>query len=451
MHDFGWNQIGAAEKQTILSGFSAGEALGGPYHMEIHPTDRCDIACRFCSTQKLRSRSELTTEAIDRILSQAIDAGVRSVSISGGGEPLVGGAGRHIIARLAEHNLPIAHITTNGLGLDREVSAALISGGCDQIRISLNVADRDDYSRMMGVGPACFDRVVENIRRLVAMKKGHPQTTVIVQFLTDHHNFRSVPEMYRFGRSLGVDKMLFNGLSYVEPPDRMRETEVSELVEFYRRILEEDEYRFIIGIHSYELDLADQLHTIEARIGARRNSRSQLRRLTDYLARREAPRRTLDHRRWMKARSGSRTMAALHGEPCLMPWYSMIIRADGSVPPCCALQHSSVATVEDRDLMSIWRGSTMATLRRQLRAAALGQTYAPLIDHPADQICAVGAGSEFQCPFKATFYRHDLPFSRRLADVVEDSRAHAVALRNDAAVVGRQSATHASNGYPRLS
>ena len=292
MHDYGWNHIGAAEKQTILSGFATGNALGGPYHMEIHPTDRCDIACRFCSTAKLRSRSELTIGVIERVLSQAIDAGVRSVSISGGGEPLVGGVGRHIITRLAERRVPVAHITTNGLGLDREVSDALITGGCDQIRISLNVADGDDYSRMMGVGSACFDRVVENIRRLAVMKKSHPQTTIIVQFLVDRHNYRSVPEMYRLGRSLGVDKMLFNGLSYVEAADRMDESEVSALIGLYGRILEEDEYRFIIGIHSYEHDLADQLHTIEARIGARRNNRSQLRRLTDFIARGQTPPQT---------------------------------------------------------------------------------------------------------------------------------------------------------------
>lgn len=363
----------------------------------------------------------------------------------------MGGAGRHIIAHLAEQNVPVAHITTNGLGLDREVSAALISGGCDQIRISLNVADRDDYSRMMGVGPACFDRVAENIRRLVAMKKGHPQTTIIVQFLTDRHNYRSVPEMYRFGRSLGVDKMLFNGLSYVDPADRMDEAEVAALIEFYRQILEEDEYRFVIGVHSYELDLADQLHTIEARIGARRNARSRFQRLTDYVARQESPRTTIAHRKWMKARSGSRTMSALHGEPCLLPWYSMIIRADGSVPPCCALQHSSVATVEERDLTSIWHGAGMTALRRQLRAAALGHQYESMAEHPADQICAVGTGSEFQCPFKATFYRHDLPFSRRLAGVVEDTRTHAVALRSDASVVGPQSENHNNDRVPGLS
>lgn len=431
MHDYGWNHLGAREKQTILSGFEAGEALGGPYHIEIHPTDRCDIACRFCSTQKLRSRAELTKDTVDRLLAQAVSAGVRSVSISGGGEPLVGDAGRHIITRLGERGVPVAHITTNGVGLDREVCNALVSGRCDQVRISLNVADRDDYSRMMGVGPACFDRVVANIRRLVSMMKGRPQTTIIVQFLVDRYNFRSIPQMYRLGRSMGVDKMLFNGLSYVEAADRMDEAEFSTLIELYSRILKDDEYRFIIGIHSYERDLSSELHAIEARIGARRNSRSQLKRLTDFIARGQSPRKTLQHRRWMKARSGSRTMAALHGEPCLLPWYSMIIRADGSVPSCCALQHRSVASVEERDLASIWRGSRMTALRHQLQAAALGQPHEFIADHPADRICSAAEGGDFQCPFKATFYRHDLRFSRRLAEVVEHARPHPAVLGGD--------------------
>lgn len=444
MHDYGWNHIGAREKQTILSGFESGETLGGPYHMEIHPTDRCDIACRFCSTQKLRSRTELTRGTVDRLLDQAVTAGVRSVSISGGGEPLVGDIGRHVITRLAEHGVPVAHIATNGLGLDSEVGAALISGRCDQIRISLNVADRDDYSRMMGVGPACFDRVVANIRRLNEMRKGHRRTRLIVQFLVDRSNFRSVPEIYRFGRSLGVDGMIFNGLSYVEPADRMSPSEISELVDLYRQVLEEDEYRFIIGIHNYEHDLSDQLHAVEAAIGVRRGSRTRFRRLRDFIGRRETPRKTIEHRRWMKARSGSRAMAALHGEPCLLPWYSMIIRADGSVPPCCTRQHASVATVETDPLVSIWRGARMAALRRQLRAAVLGERRELGGGHPGDQICSAVNSAGFQCPFKATFYRHDLRFSRRLAEIVEQARSHPAVIADATTSARRPAGVHHS-------
>jgi len=68
----------------------------------------------------------------------------------------------------------------------------------------------------------------------------------------------------------------------------------------------------------------------------------------------------------------------------------------------------------------------LATLRRQLGSAALGRPFTRVSGHPADQICSAGSGAGFDCPFKATFYRHDLRFSRRLAEIVEEARVQTV-------------------------
>ncbi len=168
MHDYGWSQLAAADRRTILSGFESGKTLGGPYHLEVHPTDRCSISCVFCSTRRIRRGAEIDEANIDRLLEQAVDSDVRSISISGGGEPLFGRAGRRLIQRMENADLPIAHLTTNGVDLDEEVAVELLAARCEQVRISLNTIGRDDYSRMMRTRPELFDRVVRNVRRLSA-------------------------------------------------------------------------------------------------------------------------------------------------------------------------------------------------------------------------------------------------------------------------------------------
>jgi MoaA/NifB/PqqE/SkfB family radical SAM enzyme len=423
MHDYGWDRVSSHDRGTILAGFAVGEALGGPYHLEIHPTDRCNAACTFCSTRRLRERAEMATSAIADVLDQAKCLGVRSVSLSGGGEPLARPGGRWALSRLVALGIPVAHVTTNGLELDSEIRELLVAGGCTQLRISLNAADRDDYRRMMGVGPEGFDRVIGNIRRLVAHRDG-PRPHVIVQFLVDRHNFRSVPAMYRLGRALGVDRMVFNGLSYVADGDRMTAAEIGELVRLYRSVLERDEYRFILAIHNFEHDLSSALGGIERELGAERDARSRIGRMAELLNRRDQTLgQKLAHRRWMAVRAESRTLAREHGEPCLLPWYSMIVRADGTVPPCCVLQHRSVGSVAERRIEDLWHAPAMRGLRSRLRAAAVGDVASDDRRDPSDSVCAATGRAEFPCPFKATFYRHDLTFSRRLVGLVVQRHA----------------------------
>ena len=54
MSELGWKYLTADDKQQILQGIVDGVAYGGPYHVEIHPADRCNIDCFFCSTAALR-------------------------------------------------------------------------------------------------------------------------------------------------------------------------------------------------------------------------------------------------------------------------------------------------------------------------------------------------------------------------------------------------------------
>ena len=54
MASFGWQHLTAEDKRELLRRIEIGDGGRGPLHVEIHPADRCNIDCFFCSTATLR-------------------------------------------------------------------------------------------------------------------------------------------------------------------------------------------------------------------------------------------------------------------------------------------------------------------------------------------------------------------------------------------------------------
>ena len=61
---------------------------------------------------------------------------------------------------------------------------------------SLNAVDAADYTRMLKVKPALFDKVLENIRALVAWRGESIHPSIVVQFLVDRMNVHRLVDMY---------------------------------------------------------------------------------------------------------------------------------------------------------------------------------------------------------------------------------------------------------------
>src|SRR5512146_3176021 len=113
MSDLGWKYLTESDKAAILRGIAEGRAFGGPYHVEIHPADRCNIDCFFCSTAPLRGTDELPLTRFEELLRELKEAGTRSVRLSGGGEPLFHRQTKKYLRTIAEIGLPIENVTTN--------------------------------------------------------------------------------------------------------------------------------------------------------------------------------------------------------------------------------------------------------------------------------------------------------------------------------------------------
>ncbi len=65
---------------------------------------------------------------------------------------------------------------------------------------------------MMKVKPALFDRVLENIRTLVAVRGDSIHPSIVVQFLIDKGTSIGLSTSYELGRSLGPDRIALNAV-----------------------------------------------------------------------------------------------------------------------------------------------------------------------------------------------------------------------------------------------
>ncbi len=421
MSELGWKYLTATDRDAILRGVRDGVAYGGPYHVEIYPADRCNIDCFFCSTAAIRGTDELPLSRIEELIAECREAGTRSVRLAGGGEPLFHRKTKDMLRAIAASGLPLENITTNAVLLRDEVASILLGENvCDEIIVSLNTGDAETYASMMQTPARNFDRVVENVRKLIAERKRlkRPMKVtgpkVFLQFLVWKGNYSSIPRMYNLARELDVDAIIFNGLSFLKPEQQMTAEETAEMLRLYEDVIRIDEFRRIESIGSFEQDIEPQLREITALRGAEGGGRGRSANRLHFAPGTDVPlRKRLAHRRKVAALRTMERETAGMDEPCIIGWHSLVIRTTGMVAPCCILQASPLGNVFEQSLRDVWHGQPYAKFRRELsRIIAAGDDWTGESGETVVPMCA-GKGSE-TCPIKSYYYKPDVAFLRDL-------------------------------------
>jgi MoaA/NifB/PqqE/SkfB family radical SAM enzyme len=413
--DMGWKHLTAADKAAIVRGVRDGVAYGGPFHVEIYPADRCNIDCFFCSTAAIRGTDELPLQRIEELVGELKNAGTRAIRFSGGGEPLFHRRTKAMLRAIERSGIPIENITTNAVLLDEE-TAEILTSCCDEVTISLNTGDAPGYAQMMQTPERNFDRVLKNVRTLVEVRdrRKSRRPAVHVQFLVWRDNYRSIPRMYDLAVALAADAITFNGLSYLRPDQHMSDEQTAELLRLYEDVIRRDEFRRIRTIGNFERDISGGIAEIARRLTAERSTRSPLRKLTDFLQRGDFTlREKLAHRARMRENARIDREIAGFDEACVIGWYSLVIRSDGSVAPCCILQGKALGNILKAPLEEIWNGETYRQFRRELSGIMARPDWMPgQNDRTVDALCG-NHGTE-KCPMKSFYFNRDVPFVKAL-------------------------------------
>ena len=139
--------------------------------LRVSLTDRCNLRCAYCMPAEglawIPGPDVLTDDEVVRLVGVAVTRlGVRKIRFTGG-EPLLRRGLAGIVAavgrfRTDEGERPELSLTTNGIGLDRQV-AALVHAGLERVNVSLDSLDRERYAAL-----ARRDRLPDVLRGLEA-------------------------------------------------------------------------------------------------------------------------------------------------------------------------------------------------------------------------------------------------------------------------------------------
>jgi MoaA/NifB/PqqE/SkfB family radical SAM enzyme len=385
----GWKWLGAEDLRRITEGVECGVVRGGPWHLEIHPTNRCNARCFFCFTEPHRHDQTLPWETLRRVLTEEAARDLRSLRLSGGGEAFTYPQIDPLLDLCQEKGLRFADVTTNGILLPR-FAKRLVEIGSDFVFVSLNEPTPELYEKSIRIPQKNFHQAVEGVRALcrerdAAAPENRP--VVALQFFVWRENYALLRRMHEFGLELGVDQIVIKSLNGVAPEFRVPAERMDFMRESLLEIIEADSRPDRLRLR-FDLSFEGDLNAFAL---AEQNRR-------------------------LPAGASSVNPAFVplspRGEYCMMPWYSAVVAATGTVYPCCVLTEKpgkEMGDVGETSLHEIWTGPRYRLLRaefRRLQALRGDMEHSRKHDKVIDPMCLPPFGCYFSfnmCP--EAYYR----------------------------------------------
>lgn len=189
------------------------ERRTAPIYIRIKPTNCCNQNCYYCGSKddnvpedrQFDSKAMISWNKMQEILQDISDMGVKAVTFSGGGEPLIYPYIEDALKAVKEKRIEYS-IITNGQALEGRKAELLF--GAKWIRVSLESANADTYKKIRGVNT--FDRVIKNISDFIQNKS--TTCTVGINCVITKDNYQEVYDLCKLMCKLGVDNIKLSPL-----------------------------------------------------------------------------------------------------------------------------------------------------------------------------------------------------------------------------------------------
>lgn len=187
-----------------------------PIWLLIYVSDLCNLRCEMCphhsgknndfEYQKQLSKKFISLDMLEKIYKKFPESVF--VMLGGVGEPLLHPQFKEII-KLTSKNKKKINIITNGTLLNDDLIEFLMKEKMlNQISISLNASNSEEYSSICKVKNVIFDKTVSNIKKLIeAKKKYKSKAEIVVSGVCSHEFMNSSYEFLKFCDNLNVDRI----------------------------------------------------------------------------------------------------------------------------------------------------------------------------------------------------------------------------------------------------
>jgi MoaA/NifB/PqqE/SkfB family radical SAM enzyme len=305
-----------------------------PVCLYLEVTNRCNLLCETCprTFETLEPPADMSWELFTRIVDQVPDL-ARAV-LHGVGEPMLVRDLPRMIRYLKDRGVYVL-FNTNGTLLRPQKFPELVATGLDELRVSLDAADRESYRQVRGKD--FFDRIVRDVGRFVAYQRETGATTPRVSlWLTGlKETIDQLPEFVALAARMGVTEVHLQRLVFDEAGFGMARSENS----LFESVADQEQAaieaaRKVAATHGIMLDAS----------GAGEPEQSL--------------QRQADGRPWAM---------------CRRPWSLMYFTAHGRALPCCIAPFSArgydsytLGDATQQTLREIWNGAAYQDFRGAL-------------------------------------------------------------------------------------
>jgi len=231
-----------------VQAWERGERIA-PITIDMALTRACNFACEYCYAMlQENDRKVITKQVVFDFLEDCAEIGVKGISFVSDGESTISPVFADAVRRGSELGLSMA-VGTNGLALTR-MRLEEILPHLTYLRVNISAGERARYAQIMGVKEEWFDRVCDNIRTMMEIKRrdGLPVTIGMQMVVMPQYGDQILP-LAQLGKQLRPDYLVLKHCSdsedgelgvdyggYERLYDRLREAET----------LSDDEYEVVV-------------------------------------------------------------------------------------------------------------------------------------------------------------------------------------------------------------
>lgn len=184
-----------------------------PITIDMALTRACNFACEYCYAMlQENDRKVINRKVIFDFLEDCAEIGVKGISLVSDGESSISPVFIDTLQRGAALGLSMA-VGTNGFVLTRHKLEQILPH-LTYLRVNISAGERARYAEIMGVKEQFYDRVVQNIRDMVDIKRQHdlPVTIGMQMVLMPQYADQILP-LARLGKELRPDYLVIKHCS----------------------------------------------------------------------------------------------------------------------------------------------------------------------------------------------------------------------------------------------
>src|SRR3954454_20275459 len=192
-----------------------------PQHLQVEVSGACNLRCRMCLVRYAPAVGRREGALAYEDFLELVDAlpGLRRLTLQGLGEPLLSPHLLDMIRHAVARGIHVG-FNTNGVLLTRALARELLAAGTGHVHVSLDgatAATYEDVRHATTHAPRAgqFERVVANLRTLLALRGAQPPPRVALVFVAMRRNVSELEALVDLAADIGVDEVRVQNLSHV--------------------------------------------------------------------------------------------------------------------------------------------------------------------------------------------------------------------------------------------